>query len=212
MASGEMSPDQFSAFLGSAFQQMHASAADGAIVYVFMDWRHAQEMLDAAGPVFGAQLQLCVWDKGHGAMGTFYRSQHELVYLFKKGHAPHINNFELGQHGRYRTNVWAYPGISRFRELLAMHPTVKPVTLIADAMRDCSHRKGLILDPFAGSGTVLIAAERTGRRARAIELEPAYVDVAVRRWQRLTGGRAVLEPDGRSWDEVRAERIEPNNA
>ena len=169
------------------------------------------ELLAAATPLFGPPRQLCVWDKDNAGMGTFYRSQHELVYVFKKGDAPHINNFELGQHGRYRTNVWNYPGVNSSRaravELLALHPTVKPVSLIADAIRDCSHRKGSILDPFAGSGTVLIAAERTGRYARAIELDPQYVDVGIHRWQRLTGKQAVLAATGQTWEQVRAERL-----
>jgi DNA modification methylase len=144
-------------------------------------------------------------------MGTFYRSQHELVFAFKKGNAPHVNNFELGQNGRYRTNVWSYAGVNTFTgkgyELLALHPTVKPTALIADAIRDCTHRKGLVLDPFAGSGTVLVAAERTGRRARAIELDPRYIDVAIQRWQRVTGREAVLAATGQPWDAVRAERL-----
>ena len=147
-------------------------------------------------------------------MGTFYRSQHELVFAFKKGKTAHINNFELGQHGRYRTNVWHYPGINTFtgnnQKLLALHPTVKPVGLIADAIRDCSHRKGIVLDPFAGSGTILIAAERTGRHARAMELDPQYVDTAVMRWQRVTGKQAVLAATGQTWDQVRAERLSAN--
>lgn len=211
MAAGEMSASQFTAFLQTAFSHMHAVAADGAIKCIFMDWRHTQELLEATKPLFGAPRQLCVWVKDNAGMGTFYRSQHELVYVFKKGSAPHINNFELGQHGRYRTNVWNYPGVNTFKgkgyELLALHPTVKPVGLIADAIRDCSHRKGVILDPFAGSGTVLIAAERTGRHARAIELDPQYVDVAIHRWQRTTGKQAVLVATGQTWEEVRAERL-----
>lgn len=210
MASGEMSPSEFTGFLSKAFSHMHAFAQDGAILYSFMDWRHAREVLDAASPLFGSPRQLCVWAKDNGGMGTFYRSQHELVFVFKKGDAPHINNFELGQHGRYRTNVWNYPGVNTFKgkgyELLALHPTVKPVSLIADAMRDCSHRKGIVLDPFAGSGTVLIAAERTGRHARAIEFDPQYVDVAILRWQRVTGKQAVLVLTGQTWEQVRAER------
>jgi DNA modification methylase len=169
------------------------------------------EIQNAALPLFGSPLQLCVWVKDNGGMGTFYRSQHELVFVFKKGEAPHINNFELGQHGRYRTNVWAYSGVNTFKrkgyELLALHPTVKPVSLIADALRDCSHRQGIILDPFAGSGTILIAAERTGRHARAIELDPQYVDVGVMRWQRVTGKEAVLEATGQTWHQVRASRL-----
>ena len=143
-------------------------------------------------------------------MGSFYRSQNELVFVFKKGEAPHIYNFELGQHGRYRTNVWAYSGVNTFKGKgyeLALPPTVKPVSLIADALRDCSHRQGIILDPFAGSATILIAAERTGRQARAIELDPQYVDVGVMRWQRVTGKEAVLKATGQTWDQVRASRL-----
>ena len=214
MASGEMSPDQFTAFLRSALSHLHTFSHEGAIHFVFIDWRHTPEIQDAARPLFGPPRQLCVWVKDNAGMGSFYRSQHELVYAFKKGTAPHINNFELGQHGRYRTNVWNYPGINTFgngREMLALHPTVKPVGLIADAIRDCSHRKGIVLDPFAGSGTILVAAERTGRHARAIELDPLYVDVAVLRWQRVTGKLAVLMANGKTWDQVRAERLSAND-
>ena len=205
MASGEMSADQFIAFLQSALKRIHEVAADGALVFSFMDWRHIREILVAAEPIFGDPRQLIVWAKDNAGLGTFYRSQHELVYVFKKGATPHINNFELGQHGRYRTNVWTYPGAATFKgqKLLALHPTVKPVGMIADAIRDCSHRQGIVLDPFAGSGTILIAAERTGRHARAIELEPGNVDVAINRWQRVTGSRAVLTATGESWNEVR---------
>ncbi len=210
MASGEMSADEFTSFLGKSFTQLHANCQDGAINFIFMDWRHSREIFDAAEPVFGAPRQLCVWAKDNAGMGSFYRSQHELVFVFKKGAAPHINNFELGQHGRYRTNVWNYSGVNTFkgkgRELLALHPTVKPVSLIADAIRDCSQRKGVVLDPFAGSGTILVAAERTGRQARAIELDPQYVDVGINRWQRVTGKQAVLAATGQTWEQVRAER------
>lgn len=209
MASGEMSKPVFTGFLGTAMTHLHRFSQDGAIHYYFMDWRHVEELQDAAQPIFGSLRQLCVWVKDNGGMGTFYRSQHELVFVFKKGDAPHVNNFELGQHGRYRTNVWNYPGVNTFKgsELLAMHPTVKPVSLIADAIRDCSHRKGIVLDPFAGSGTILIAAERTGRHARAIELDPRFVDVAIMRWQRVTGKQAVLAATGQTWERVRAERL-----
>jgi DNA modification methylase len=211
MASGEMTPGEFTAFLSTAFSQTHASSQDGAVHYYFMDWRHSMEIQKAALPLFGSLLQLCVWVKDNGGMGSFYRSQHELVFVFKKGEASHINNFELGQHGRYRTNVWTYSGVNSFKgkgyELLALHPTVKPVSLIADALRDCSHRQGIILDPFAGSGTILIAAERTGRQARAIELDPQYVDVGIMRWQRVTGKEAVLEATGQTWNEVRTSRL-----
>jgi hypothetical protein len=211
MAAGEMSPEQFTGFLRAAFSLPHEFSRDGALHFYFMDWRHIGEIQEAALPLFGPPRQLCVWVKDNGGMGSFYRSQHELVFVFKRGEASHINNFELGQHGRYRTNVWNYPGVNTFtgkgHELLALHPTVKPVGLIADALRDCSHRKAIVLDPFAGSGTILIAAERTGRYARAIELDPQYVDVGILRWQRVTGREATLAATGQSWSEVRAERL-----
>jgi len=209
MASGEMSEAQFTDFLANACTRIKACSQAGAVVYLFMDWRHLEQIQQAAGRVFGDLCQLCVWVKDNGGMGSFYRSQHELVLVYRNGNAPHINNFGLGKH-RYRTNVWNYPGVNTFKgkghELLALHPTVKPVALIADAMRDCSNRKGLILDPFAGSGTVLLAAERTGRYARAMELDPLYVDVAIARWERLTGRKAVLEATGQTFEEVRLAR------
>lgn len=211
MASGEMSPTQFVEFLSQVCQNIKKASQDGAVIYIFMDWRHIRELQDAAVPLFGAPRQMCVWDKGTGGMGTFYRSQHELVCVFRKGDTPHINNFELGQHGRYRTNVWAYPGANTFggegKDLSRTHPTVKPVSLIADAIRDCSHRSGIVLDPFCGSGTILIAAERTGRHARAIEIDPTYVDVAVNRWQRITGRQAILASTGQTWEQIRTERL-----
>lgn len=211
MACGEMTPAQFIEFLAHVFLHIKDCSKNGAVIYVCMDWRHMRELQDAALPHFGQPRQMCVWVKDNGGMGTFYRSQHELVFVFRKGDAPHINNFELGQHGRYRTNVWSYPGVNTFKgsghELLAIHPTVKPVSLVADAIRDCSHRKGIVLDPFCGSGTILIAAERTGRYARAIELDPQYVDVSVNRWQRVTGRQAILASTGQTWEQVRAERL-----
>jgi DNA modification methylase len=211
MGAGEMSQAEFVDFLRRAITNMAAVSQEGAIHFLFIDWRHIAELLAAAVPVFGALKQMCVWTKDNAGLGTFYRSQHELVFVFKKGNAPHINNFGLGKQGRYRTNVWPYPGVNTFKgkgyELLAMHPTVKPTALIADAIRDCSHRKGIVLDPFAGSGTILMAAERTGRYARAIELDPKYVDVAIQRWQRVTGRVAVLAATGQPWDQVRAERL-----
>ena len=208
MASGEMSVQAFTRFLNTAAGHMRDHSQDGAILYFFMDWRHISQILDATQPLFGEPRQLCVWDKGTGGMGSYYRSQHELIFVFRKGDVPHVNNFGLGQHGRYRTNVWSYPGANsgKGRELLKLHPTVKPVGMIADAIRDCSHRKGIILDPFAGSGTILIAAERTGRYARAIELDPKYVDVGIMRWQRVTGRPAILAATGQTFEQVRAER------
>ncbi len=205
MASGEMSSGEFTDFLARSCGNIASYCQDGAIFYCFMDWRHMREILNAGEQVFGKLRQLCVWGKDNAGMGTFYRSQHELIFAFKHGKAPHINNFELGQHGRYRSNVWSYPGVNTFTgkgfKQLALHPTVKPVSLIADAIRDCSNRGGIILDPFAGSGTILIAAERTGRAARAIEYEPRYVDVAIRRWQRVTGKNAVHLRTGATFKE-----------
>ncbi|MGA0570044.1 site-specific DNA-methyltransferase [Variovorax sp. VNK109] len=209
MASGEMSPQEFTKFLQDHLELVHAFAQDGALVYTFIDHKGIRPVLDAALPYFGNHKQLIVWDKGVGGLGSHYRSQHELIFLHKKGTAPHINTFELGQHGRYRTNVWAYAGSQQYTDkaILAEHPTPKPVPLIADAIRDSSHRKGIVFDAFAGSGTIFIAAERTGRYARAIELEPRYCDTSVRRWQRVTSKSAILEATGQTWEQVRAERL-----
>jgi DNA modification methylase len=199
-ASGEMTAGEFTAFLATSLGAAAGASRDGALHYVFMDWRHIGELLSAAKGLYAAQKNLCVWAKTNAGMGSLYRSQHELVFVFKVGAAPHVNNVELGRHGRYRSNVWSYPGANAFGgtrdDDLAMHPTVKPVALIAEAILDASHRGDVILDPFGGSGSTLIAAERTGRRARLIELEPAYVDVTIRRWQRLTGKTAVHAATG----------------
>ena len=210
MASGEMSPAFFTNFLESVFAQLVAHSEDGSIHQVFMDWRHMSEMLEAGNKVYSALKNLCVWVKKNAGMGTFYRSRHELVFVWKSGTAPHINTFELGQHGRHRTNVWEYAGATSMgahrTEQLAMHPTVKPVALVADALRDCSRRNGLVLDPFLGSGTTLIAAERSGRRARGIEIDPLYVDTAVRRWQTFTGKVAILAATGESFEAIEEQR------
>jgi hypothetical protein len=206
MASGEMSPEAFTVFLKSVFEKLVAHSTNGAIHYVCMDWRHVAEMMAAGNDVYTELKNLCVWSKTNAGLGSFYRSRHELVFVWKSGSAPHINNFELGQHGRNRTNVWEYAGISTMRpgrlEELAMHPTVKPVALVADALKDCSRRNSIVLDPFAGSGTTLIAAERTGRRACAIEIDPVYVDVAIRRWQSFTGKSATLVGAGQTFEEI----------
>ena len=206
MASGEMSEAEFEAFLREVFQNLSTFSVDGSIHFIFMDWRHIPELLGAGRAVYDEWKNLIVWNKDNGGMGTFYRSKHELAFAFKKGGAPHINNFELGQHGRYRTNVWEYPGISSMSaerdEELAMHPTVKPVAMIADAIRDCSKRGGIVLDAFSGSGTTIMAAERTGRRGYAIELDPRYVDVAVRRWQEATGKKGMLSESGLTFEEA----------
>jgi DNA modification methylase len=211
MASGEMSRQEFTSFLSTAFSNIAAHCVDGALSFVFMDWRHLREVLDAGESTFSELKNLVVWNKDNGGMGSLYRSKHELIFVFKLGTAPHINNVELGRHGRNRSNVWDYPGISSMRrgrlDELAMHPTVKPVAMIADAIKDASNSKGLVLDPFAGSGTILIAAEKTGRHAAAIELTPGYVDVAVRRWELYTGKPAVLVQTGETFEEVEVERF-----
>lgn len=197
MASGEMSEAEFTAFLREVMTRLAEASIDGSIHFICMDWRHMAEMLAAGRSCYGELKNLIVWNKDNGGMGSFYRSKHELIFAFKNGKAPHINNFGLGQHGRYRTNVWDYAGINSMKagrgEELAMHPTVKPVAMVADAIRDCSKKGGIVLDVFSGSGTTLMAAELTGRKGLAIDLDPRYVDVAVRRWEQETGRQAVLE-------------------
>ena len=210
MASGEMSEVDFTAFLQAVFAQLAENTVDGSIHQIFTDWRHLSEMLNAGRAVYSELKNVCVWNKTNAGMGSFYRSKHELVFVWKSGTAAHINNFELGQHGRHRTNVWDYPGISSGRagrlEELALHPTVKPTALIGDAIKDCSRRGSLVLDPFCGSGTILIAAERTGRKARALEIDPHYVDVAVRRWQAYAGKAALLAETGETFEAIEERR------
>lgn len=211
MASGEMSTEQFTTFLSTAFTHIAGNSADGALSFVFMDWRHLREILDAGQSSFAELKNVVVWNKDNGGMGSLYRSKHEMIFVFKVGTARHINNVELGRYGRNRSNVWDHPGISSMRrgrlDELGMHPTVKPVALIADAIKDASKPRGVILDPFAGSGSILIAAEKTGRHAAAMELTPGYVDVALRRWQQYTGKPAILTDTGQSFEEVEAQRL-----
>ena len=206
MASGEMTSDEFRGFLESVFGHMAAHSADGSIHFIVMDWRHMAETLAAGEAVYREFKNLCVWVKSIGGMGTFYRSRHELIFAFKSGTAAHINNFELGQTGRYRTNVWEYAGVNSFGRdrdaALAMHPTVKPVAMVADAIRDCSKRRHIVLDPFAGSGTTVIAAEKTGRRAYVLELDPLYCDTIIRRWQAFTGKCVMSGDTNRSFEEI----------
>ncbi len=206
MAAGEMSSSEFTDFLTRACQLMAQHSADGTLHYLCMDWRHAGELLAAGGNAYRELKNLCVWVKDNGGMGSLYRSQHELVFVFKHGTAPHRNNVELGKHGRYRTNVWRYPGANSLSRTgddanpLTMHPTVKPVALIADAILDCSARGDIVLDPFLGSGSTLLAAERVGRRCYGMELDPLYVDLAIRRWQKLTGLQAVHAVSGQLFE------------
>ncbi len=214
MASGEMSSAQFTAFLGTVLGLLAGNSVDGAIHFICMDWRHLPELL-AAGRVYSELKNICVWNKTNGGMGSLYRSKHELVLVYKNGTAPHINNVELGRHGRYRTNVWDYAGANvlggeRDAEL-AMHPTVKPVVLVADALLDCSRRGSIVLDAFCGSGSTLIAAQRTGRRCYGLELEPKYVDTTIRRFETYTGLAARHADSGFSFTEIQAQRLESSH-
>lgn len=210
MAAGEMSESEFTAFLQTVLGHMVAHSGEGAIHFVCMDWRHVYELLGAGRKVYDDLKNICVWNKTNGGMGSLYRSKHELVAVYKSGHAPHINNIELGAHGRYRTNVWDYAGVNSFGAerdaALAMHPTVKPVALVADAIKDCSRRGGIVLDTFAGSGTTLIAAERTARRGYGMELDPKYVDAALARYRDLFGEEAVHAETGLTSSDLRTWR------
>jgi DNA modification methylase len=210
MASGEMSRAAFTGFLTQTLSHAASVCRDGAIAFVCMDWRHMGELLEAGSASFTELKNLCVWNKTNGGMGTFYRSKHELVFVFKVGTAPHTNSFGLGDTGRYRTNVWDYPGVSSLSahrlDDQEMHPTVKPTALVADAIRDCSKRGEIVFDGFGGAGTTLIASETCGRRARLIEYDPVYCDTIVARWERLTGKQATLVETGGTFEDVAALR------
>jgi len=208
MASGEMNEVEFVAFLTTSLRLLARYSTSGSIHFICMDWRHSAELLAAGNQIYEAFLNLCVWVKNNGGIGSFYRSRHELVFVFKNGKGPHRNNVMLGKFGRNRTNVWEYPSVSAISKqgdegsLLALHPTVKPVALVADALLDCSARGDIVLDSFLGSGSTLIAAERVGRICLGMEIEPRYVDVAIRRWQRHTGDRAIHAATSKSFDEL----------
>jgi DNA modification methylase len=211
MACGEMSTAEFTDFLCSVCNHMARFSRDGSIHFICMDWRHVGELVDAGRDVYSELKNICVWVKDNGGMGSFYRSQHEFVFVFKRGNSSHRNNIRLGQFGRYRTNVWRYPGANSFSRstkegnLLALHPTVKSAALVADAIMDCSARGDIVLDPFVGSGTTVIAAERTGRICYGIDLDPLYVDTTVRRWQAFTGLSAAHAFSGRSFADLEQE-------
>jgi DNA modification methylase len=202
MGVGEMSVGAFTGFLQQTLGNAAALTRNGAIAFVCMDWRHMGELLKAGQAVFSELKNLCVWNKTNGGMGSFYRSKHELVFAFKVGTGHHTNTFGLGDGGRYRTNVWDYPGVNcGRRDDLALHPTVKPVALVAEALKDCSRRGEIVLDPFAGSGTTLMAAQKTGRLARLIECDPLYCDTIIRRFEEVTGQAAVHRVSGKSFAE-----------
>jgi DNA modification methylase len=208
MASGEMDKAAFTSFLGRACRNLATFSAGGSLHYVCMDWRHLDELLTAGSEAYGELKNVCVWIKDNPGMGSLYRSQHEFVFVFKERGGAHRNNVQLGQFGRNRSNVWRYPGINSFARLtaegnlLALHPTVKPVAMVADAILDCSARGEIVLDAFLGSGTTVIAAERVGRRCYGLELDPHYLDVAIGRWRALTGGNARHAASGRSFDDL----------
>jgi DNA modification methylase len=211
MASGEMSPDQFTDFLIDGFRPAAERMRDGSIAFVCMDWRHMSELQRAGLVVFDEMKNVCIWNKRNAGMGAFYRSKYEMIFVFKKGDAPHVNTFGLGGEGRHRSNVWDYAGVSGIsktgRVELAMHPTVKPIAMIVDALKDVSGRGAVVLDNFGGSGSTLIASEKCGRRARLIEFDPRYCDTIMRRWQQYTGKRATLGDSGATFEEVEEERL-----
>lgn len=216
MASGEMSTREYIDFLVEFLKTALPHLAENALVYIFIDWRHLFEVLSAARALDLHQVNLCVWNKNNGGMGSLYRSKHELVLIFGRSQHGHLNNVQLGKHGRYRTNVWDYAGANSFyagrNEDLAIHPTVKPVQLIADAIRDVTKRNDYVLDPFSGSGTTVIAAEKTGRRAVLLEIDPYYCDTAITRWERLTGKKAILMSTNETFETVAERRGSEINA
>lgn len=208
MASGEMSQKDFGTFLSTSLEHAAKYSAKGAIHFIFMDWRHAPDLLAAGTSIYSELKNICVWVKDTPGMGSLYRSQHELVFAFKNGKGPHKNNVKLGVHGRNRSNVWSYPGVAAFGRgsdegrLADLHPTVKPTALVGDALLDCSSRGDLVLDPFLGSGSTLIAAQRTGRKCCGMEIDPIYVDTIVRRYQKFTGVHALHAVTGRTFNEL----------
>ena len=205
MASGELSESEFTTFLTDALTLLAEHSLEGSLHYICIDWRHLEELLVGGRAAYSELKNMCVWAKNNAGMGSFYRSQHELVFVFQNGTSSYRNNVQLGRFGRSRSNVWHYPGANSFAratgegDLLALHPTVKPVALIADAIMDCSARGDLVLDSFLGSGTTVIAAERTGRICYGMELDPCYVDTVLRRWQRFTGLQAVHQNSGQTF-------------
>jgi len=220
MASGEMSPEEFRRFIDKFLRAFIAHSRDGAVHFVFMDWRHIDDLISIGRGLYGDFLNLCVWNKSNAGMGSLYRSKHELIAVFRVGDAPHFNAVELGRHGRNRCNVFDYASVNSFvgsrRDDLALHPTVKPTALVADAIQDVTRRGEVVLDGFLGSGTLLLACELVGRRARGLEIAPAYVDLAVQRWSAMTGGQPILEATGETFEQRRdalaTSLVEPGRA
>ncbi len=213
MASGEMTEAEFIGFLNKALGLLGGHSKLGSVHFICMDWRHAGEILTAGKQTYDLLLNLCVWAKNNGGMGSFYRSQHELVFVFRNGAGSHRNNVQLGRFGRNRTNVWRYPGINTLSRsgdegnLLALHPTIKPVAMIADAILDCSAPGDIVLDNFSGVGSTILAAETTGRMCYAIEIDPVYVDTTVRRWEKKTGKIAIHSESGECFGRVEVAHV-----
>jgi DNA modification methylase len=216
MAAGEMSEAEFTTFLSRACSFLSRHSADGSLHFICMDWRHMGEMLAAGRQAYSELKNLCIWVKDNGGMGSLYRSQHELVFVFKNGRGSHRNNIQLGQFGRNRSNVWRYAGASSFARhtdegnLLALHPTVKPVAMVADAILDCTARSEIVLDAFLGSGTTMIAAQRVGRHCYGLELDPIYIDTIIRRWQAFTGDSARHASSGQCFNDLEMEAQKRN--
>jgi DNA modification methylase len=208
--SGEIPLPQYRRFLCDTLGNGARVSADGAVHYVCIDWRHIADLIDVGRELYGDMLNLVVWNKTNAGPGSFYRSQHELIGVFRVGAGPHRNNVEPGRFGRDRSNLWTYPGVNAFGggrlKALATHPTIKPVALVADALLDCTTKGEVVLDQFVGSGTTILAAEKVGRIAYAMEYEPKYVDAAIARWQRMTKLEATLADDGRTFEEIAAVR------
>lgn len=207
MASGEMSQTEYTEFLSRMFRNLERNSEDGSLHFVCLDWRHLPELLAASQRVYSEIKNLCVWIKESGGQGSLYRSRHELILVFKSGKKRHRNNVQLGQYGRCRTNVWEYPRVKSFarngeEQLSDLHPTIKPTAMVADAILDCTSRNDIVLDPFLGSGTTIMAAERTGRICYGMDLDAVYVDTVVRRWQKHTGDRAVHASTGKAFDDL----------
>ncbi len=212
-ASGEMSRAEFVAFLTASVRNVAGLSQEGAVHFVCIDWKHVRDLVEAGAEVYGAMLNLVVWNKTNAGQGGLYRSQHELIGVFRVGDEPHLDNVQMGRFGRNRSNVWTYPGANTFRsgrkQDLADHPTVKPTALVADAIKDVTHRGDIVLDTFVGSGTTILAGERVGRRVMAMEIEPKYADIAVRRWQAMTGRDAIDVETGMTFEALGASRSAP---
>ena len=210
MAAGEMDRETFAAFNRDWMMACSTHLIDGGLLATFIDWRSVDLVIEQARKLGLELLNIIVWAKSNAGQGSLWRSQHELLPVFKKGKASHVNNIQMGKAGRWRSNVWTYPGASSVgsdaRAHLGDHPTVKPCRMLEDALLDVTNRGEVVIDPFCGSGSTLIAAENTGRICRAVEIDGLYCDLIIRRWQAVTGGRAVLDETGEAFFEIEARR------